>query len=55
MYSNHTMYRELLAANPCYVAGAPQRPVRFGGAGEYRSFLITAGTMPRSLSLMAIL
>jgi hypothetical protein len=54
MYSHHTLYRELIAANPYFVPGMSHRTRKFGGSDIYRSCLITRLQMHRGVKVMAM-
>lgn len=53
MYSHHTLYQQIVAAHPFFVAGASLHSERSGGVKTYRSFLIT--TQPRILNIKVAL
>ncbi len=52
MYSHHTLYREIISANPHVIAGASRRSARFGGTDTYRGCLITRLFANRALKAM---
>jgi hypothetical protein len=54
MYSHHTLYRELIAANPYFVPGISRHTRKQGGADIYRSCLITRLPMHRAVRAMAM-
>jgi len=54
MYSHHTLYRELIAANPYFVPGISCRTRKFDGSDIYRSCLITRLPMHRAARVMVM-